>query len=176
MQVKAELAQWLLLRSWDVKDTASKPWPWADTYVAAQLTVESLAIKQLVMADASGEALAFGPGFIRVPTAHANHGLAIAAHRDTHFAFLAKLRANDFIDIKLRSGTRLRYQVRGYNIIDLRQDFVRTPEPDELMLVTCYPFASLQSSTTQRFVVYAQRAYAQGDWSESNESKPDKST
>ena len=50
--LKAELAQWLIERSWQQMlngDTQSRPWPWADTRPVAVLTIPAHGIRQLVL-------------------------------------------------------------------------------------------------------------------------------
>ena len=62
---KAELAQYLMQRSWQqtlAGARAVKPWPWADTWPVARLTAADVDL--FVLAGADGRALAFGPGQI----------------------------------------------------------------------------------------------------------------
>ena len=50
LYVKAGLAQYLLQRAWSrttAGETAAKPWPWADTYPVARLTVPSMRIDSI---------------------------------------------------------------------------------------------------------------------------------
>ena len=63
--LKAELAQALLQRAW--ADTVAgqehvTPWPWADTWPLARLTVPSKDVDLIVLNGAYGRTLALGPG------------------------------------------------------------------------------------------------------------------
>lgn len=65
IQVKAVAAQWLLQQAWaQTLETQqpAKPWPWADTWPVGRLMVPRLGINQIILADTSGQSLAFGPG------------------------------------------------------------------------------------------------------------------
>src|SRR5262249_61701653 len=59
--VKAQVAQILLLRAWDrtrAGTATAKPWPWADTWPVGRLRVPRLGVDEIVLAGASGNALA----------------------------------------------------------------------------------------------------------------------
>jgi sortase A len=91
IHVKAQFAQFLLRKSWErtmAGAKAVKPWPWADTWPVARLEVPRLGVDQLVLADASGEAMAFGPGHLSntaapgapgntMPTGHRGYALSL---------------------------------------------------------------------------------------------------
>jgi len=67
IEAKAWLAQALIGRAW-AKTLAGhrnvKPWPWADTWPVARLSVPALGIERYVLAGTSGAAMAFGPGHV----------------------------------------------------------------------------------------------------------------
>ena len=92
IHAKASLANRLITDTWQTRNSTApqKPWPWADTWAVARLSVPRLNINQFVMQDASGESLAFGPG--ASTEIKANGYNIIAGHRDTHFRHLDKLR------------------------------------------------------------------------------------
>lgn len=152
---KAELAQWLLERSWDevlAGATDARPWPWADTQPVAVLEAPGHGVRQLVLAGESGRNLAFGP------TLHGDYSyrdLVISGHRDTHFAFLSKLRHGDRLSLETPSGLR-EYEVAFTEIVDTdRHALVLEPGVDRLSLVTCYPFDSITPGGPLRYVVTA---------------------
>ena len=152
---KAELAQWLLERSWEaVKAGAvhAPPWPWADTQPIALLEAPDHGERQLVLSGNSGRNLAFGP------TLHgdlSSRDVVISGHRDTHFEFLAELQAGDVIRLETRDGRR-DYEVAWFDIVDTdRQRLVLEPGVDRLSLVTCYPFNTLTPGGPLRYVVTA---------------------
>jgi len=152
---KAELAQWLLERSWKEIQAGAEwapPWPWADTQPAAVLNVPSLGISQLVLEGDSGRNLAFGPAI---------HGdlsirdLVISGHRDTHFTFLRELEPGDIIALETPSDHR-EYVVAFQEVIDTNlHSLVIEPGVDRLSLVTCYPFDALTPGGPLRYVVTA---------------------
>src|SRR5207248_2826247 len=64
---KAGLAQVLLRRAWErtlAGERDVKPWPWADTWPVARLTIPKAGTDSIVLAGASGRTLAFGPGHL----------------------------------------------------------------------------------------------------------------
>lgn len=163
---KAVIAQVLLERAWNRAQAGqdrAKPWPWANIAPLARLSVPRLGIDQIVMRDASGEALAFGPGHVPTTAAPGAPGTSIiAGHRDSHFRFLRRLARDDRIDLETAGGKILAFRVTGTAIVDARH--YRPPgngmEP-ALALVTCWPFDAIQPGGDARYVVYA--ALSSGD-------------
>lgn len=156
---KAGVAQYLLEDAWESgvieNKPAQKPWPWADTWPVAKLTllkaknnsgVLSAEFKKLdsfiVLADASGESLAFGPGLLTRNLMPGEKGNSlIAAHRDTHFSILKKMLVNDKILVELADGSQVSFMIDDIRIIDstLENPLIDIDEY-RLTLVTCYPF------------------------------------
>ena len=164
---KAALAQVLLDRAWAASVAAGtpvRPWPWADTWPVARLRAPRLGAAAVVLAGASGEALAFGPGLVDGSARPGAPGNAvIAGHRDTHFAFLAQLREGDVIAVEDTAGRRSDYAVVGVEVVDSRDAVVsmETTEP-WLTLVACWPFGTVEPGGPLRYVVTA-RKVAPGD-------------
>lgn len=92
IEAKAEIAQVMLARAWTRAidgESASTPWPWADTWPVARLSVPELDRHAIVLAEAGGEAPAFGPSLLAISARPGEPGTSgIAAYRDTHFTFL----------------------------------------------------------------------------------------
>lgn len=156
-QVKAELAQHLMETAWSKAKERSKPWPWADTWPVFKLILPSINASSLVLKDASGESLAFGPGLMtpkQVPGKVGN--TFIAAHRDTHFENVGKLISGDKIVIQLVSGESLSFKIDIIQIVNSKteQANVLTQEK-RITLVTCYPFNATQANTPFRYLVSA---------------------
>ena len=153
---KAELAQWLIERSWQHTlegNTRSRPWPWADTRPVAVLSVPSKGIRQVVLEGNSGRNLAFGP--VLADGTRDSRDRVISGHRDTHFRFLASLKTGDRVLLQTRQLSRW-FEVREMEVIDSRyRELVIEPGTERLSLVTCYPFNSLQVGGTLRYVVTA---------------------
>lgn len=161
---KARVAQVLLDRAFArslAEGHPVRPWPWADTMPVARLTLPRLGASDVVLSGGSGQALAFGPTV--VPNRRAGGGggagagvTIMAAHRDTHFAFLRNARAGDAIDVQAIDGIHRRYRVTGFQVV--RWDGFaapRDPARPLLALVTCYPFGATEHGPL-RFVVWAE--------------------
>jgi len=83
--------------------------------------------------------------------------VAIAAHRDTFFRPLRRIRPNDAILLSTGAGTS-RYRVVSTQVVPPSDVSVLYPTPrDSLTLVTCFPFGYI-GSAPKRFIVRAQRA------------------
>jgi sortase A len=154
--MKAELAQWLIERSWQrilAGDEQARPWPWADTRPLGVLSVPGHDIRQMILEGNSGRNLAFGP--VLVDGTEKGRDLVISGHRDTHFRFLQELQAGDRVQIQLQDNKQL-YEVTQVEIIDSRwNELVIEPGTRRLSLVTCYPFDSLLAGGPLRYVVTA---------------------
>ncbi|WP_455206567.1 class GN sortase [Kaarinaea lacus] len=160
---KAGVAQYLLVRAWEQsKQTRQpvKPWPWADTWPVARLTVPAHKIDLIVLAGDSGRTLAFGPGHHFGTVMPGNIGNSIiSAHRDTHFEFLQYLSAGDEIIVENRQGVTKHFAVNNTHVIDSRDVYIPIDYDNAaLTLVTCFPFNALTAGGTLRFVVVAVEA------------------
>jgi len=156
---KAAVAQLLLERAFDRSLAAHAPvkaWGWADTAPVARISVPRLGRRQIVLGGGSGEAMAFGPTLLPAGAGAGENGTTIiAAHRDTHFAFLGELRVGDAIDVEAVSGKRRRYRVTRMAVV--RWDgfaFQLHPARATLALTSCWPFGA-QARGPLRYVVWA---------------------
>lgn len=161
IHVKAFVAQELIAASWkQVRDggVARRPWPWADMRPVARLTVPAHHVELFVLDDASPRALAFGPAHVSGTASPGSPGnVVMVAHRDTHFAFLRRLRADDEIDVETSRGMA-RYRVREVAIVDKTETRVLdAADAARLTLITCYPFDAVRPGTALRYVVVADR-------------------
>src|SRR5262249_22721404 len=121
IHAKALLAQILLERAFAATLASGrevKPWSWADTWPVARVSIPRLGESAIVLAGASGQALAFGPGHLERTPEPGDPGTAIySAHRDTHFAFLADVEIGDEIRVRRRDGRELRFRVSGTSVV-----------------------------------------------------------
>ncbi len=157
---KALLAQQLLVRAWlesTATGEAEKPWPWADILPVARLRVPGLRIEQIVLAGTNGQALAFGPGMHEAFTGDTGSWTVLAGHRDTHFGFLGSLEPGMLLSLELLDGESRDYRVQTMRVVDSRLEALDPPSVDRphLLLVTCYPFASVATNGPLRYVVTA---------------------
>lgn len=161
---KAWLAQELMQRAW-LRVTAGEdraaPWPWADTWPIARLTVKSRDVDLIVLAGGSGRTLAFGPGHLGASALPGDVGNSvIAGHRDTHFAFLREIETDELIGVESFDGVRHLYKVTGTYIVDSRKGSLQLDTNlSVLTLVTCYPFDALEAGGPLRYVVTARMLY-----------------
>ena len=161
---KAWLAQELMQRAW-LRVTAGEdraaPWPWADTWPVARMTVKSRNVDLIVLAGGSGRTLAFGPGHLAASALPGEVGNSvIAGHRDTHFAFLEDVEPGELIGVETFDGVRHLYKVTGVNIVDSRKgSLVLDTNLSMMTLVTCYPFDALEAGGPLRYVVTARMLY-----------------
>jgi sortase A len=157
--VKAELAQQLLNRAWAAsKDgPGARPWPWADTWPVARLTLPMRDRPLTVLAGASGRNLAFGPALMDGSAMPGTPGVAvIAGHRDTHFRELGELVIGDQFAIELPDGASYTYEVAAIDVVDSNRSMLRLDSQESVvMLVTCYPFESVLAGGSLRYVVMA---------------------
>ena len=161
IQAKAWLAQVLIKQAWARTldgEAQAKPWPWADTWPVARITVPDRGIERFVLAGANGRAIAFGPGHVfGTPLPGEAGNSVIGGHRDTHFAFLRDLRHGEEILVQKSAAGIRRYRVEHSEIVD-KGDTRALAQADDgarLTLITCYPFDALRAGGPLRFVVTA---------------------
>jgi len=160
MDAKAKVAQILISSSWESrsKDSpAAKPWSWADTSVIARMDVPRLKETLYVMANDSGESLAFGPGHMPASAQPSGDGhVVIAGHRDSHFEFLKDIRVGDIIDTENSKANKKQYRVTELEIIDVNEQEIALFDHSLLTLITCYPFEDFIPGGPLRLVVHAE--------------------
>lgn len=157
MTGKALLAQQLIERAWEHDRSKSKPWPWADTYPVAKLSIARVDLEAWVLAGASGHALAFGPGLADGSVQPGQRGVTmIAGHRDTTFRPLQHVRIGDRIRVEDTARDAFTYRVTDVSIADARVDSVAAhSDTATLVLVTCFPFDAWTAGGPLRYVVQA---------------------
>ena len=158
IMAKAELAQALLGRAWArtlIDGGTHKAWPWADAWPVAELEFPSLGESQIVLSNASGEALAFGPGHLPgTPLPDARGTMVIAAHRDTHFSILRELESDDPVILTTSDGFKRKYKITMTKVVDAESSGIDPRSGAGLALVTCYPFDSRERGRL-RYVLFA---------------------
>lgn len=158
--VKAAVAQVLLERAWIAvgpTGIAPPPWPWADTRPIARIRMSGDEHDTIVLSGAHGRSLAFGPGHIDGTSLPGGIGHSVvAAHRDTHFAFLRDVVVGQEIIVERPSGVQRRHVIVDIEIIDVRTETIMiNHDADMLTLVTCYPFEDWNPGGPLRYVVHA---------------------
>jgi sortase A len=155
---KAVLAQHLLERAWQRALSGrprATPWPWADTYPVARLTVGGRSV--LVLADSGGHGLAFGPTHVAGSAPPGRPGITvISAHRDTHFRGLDRVKPGETITLQTLDGRTRRYRTTGARV--LPSPAITLPEGggrSGLALVTCWPLDGLVPGRPERYALFA---------------------
>lgn len=160
---KAALAQRMLAHAWE--RTASpadrvRPWPWAEIWPVARLTVPRIGLDALVVSGAEGASLAFGPGHVDGtgwPWWEEPGNTVVAGHRDTHFRRLGDLRPGDALWLEGPGGERRRFTVAETRIVHETDTDVLLPAAvSELTLLTCYPFDAVVPGGPLRYLVQAE--------------------
>jgi sortase A len=156
---KAQLAQYLISQAWQrtlLRQAPVKPWPWADTWPVARLQWRD-SVDLYVLAGINGASLPFGPGMDDEIAESARHKVVLlAGHRDTHFAFLARVQRGDWLTLTDIHGHQQIFQVTGRRVVDIRRTTLAADaKGTELILVTCYPFDALRAGGPLRLVVTA---------------------
>jgi sortase A len=159
IHAKAVLAQILLERAFaETLATGQpvKPWSWADTWPVARVEIPRLGKSAIVLAGASGQALAFGPGQVERTPAAGEPGTTIySAHRDTHFAFLGEVVKGDEVMVTRRDGARLRFRVTGTSIVRWDASGIDPYSAGRhLVLATCWPLDA-KFAGPLRYLVHA---------------------
>jgi sortase A len=139
-------------RSAEEKETAP-----ARGDLVGRLDIPRLGLSAIVLEGADDETLRLGIGHVpgtALPGPSGN--VALAAHRDTFFHPLRRIRAADEIELTTPRHT-YRYRVDSVRIVGPDDTTVlrRMPRPS-LTLVTCYPFHWV-GNAPKRFVVQAFR-------------------
>jgi sortase A len=157
---KAVVAQVLLERAFAQSLAAGQPvkaWGWADAWPVARLEIARIGAQAIVLKGASGEALAFGPSLLDETAPVGTRGTAvIAAHRDTHFAFLKDVAVGDVVSLTRADGLRFDYRVTGTRMADADASGIDPHASGfHLVLSTCYPFDAVLHGK-QRYIVDAE--------------------
>ncbi len=159
LQLKAALAQHLLDLAWSnsqLEGKPVKPWPWADTWPVARLSIPELDKTLIVLEGTSGEAMAFGPGRLTQSALSVSGVVGIGGHRDTHLAFLEDLPLGSLLELELINGQQAQYIYAHQQILDTRRDSLKFSTTNAgLVLITCYPFSASQTGGPMRYVATA---------------------
>jgi sortase A len=111
----------------------------------------------IVLEEAGGEAMAFGPAHVAASAKPGAVGVSvIGGHRDTHFSFIKHLKVGDEIAIQTVEGKTVRYRMTGSAIVHAGASGIATrAKTARLALVTCYPFDAVEHGPL-RYVVFAE--------------------
>ena len=122
---------------------------------AAKLEIPRLDASLYVVKAKTSRDFRRGPGYIVGSSLPGQSGnTIIAGHRDLHFRVLKDIAVGDVIEIETKQG-RFRYRVSSTQIVGAKdRDALRPSYPQQLTLVTCYPFYYV-GPAPKRFLVKA---------------------
>ena len=110
----------------------------------------------IVLKGGSGQAMAFGPGLLNNTAQPGDSGTSvIAAHRDTHFAFLRDARLGDEIRITRMDGAVVWFRITEMAVVRWDASGIdANASGNWLVLSTCWPFDAVTRGD-MRYVVRA---------------------
>lgn len=122
-----------------------------------RIEITSIGIAAMVMEGTDGKTLSVAVGHVPgTPVPGQQGNIVLAAHRDTFFRGLRKIRKDDEIVMTTLDGS-YHYLVDSTQVVDPDDIKVLAPTPDDfLTLVTCYPFYFV-GPAPKRFIVRARR-------------------
>jgi sortase A len=114
------------------------------------LRLPRLSVDQLVLSGLETPVMAWGPGMAVGEGGHR----VIAAHRDTHFAFLRHVVVGDRLELVDADGRATWWRVERLQVVDARTTALDLHWGQAaLTLVTCFPFDATAAGGPERFVV-----------------------
>lgn len=145
-------------RAGRVKPTAPPRTAPGEGSVLGRLEIPRLGLSVMVVEGVSESSLKVAAGHIPgTPYPHQSGNVGIAAHRDTFFRGLRKIRKDDVISLSTLNG-EFRYAVDFTRIVAPEDVEVLNQPPGRMLtLVTCYPFY-YTGPAPQRFIVRARQA------------------
>jgi len=136
---------------------APRPRQLADNELIGRLEIPRVGVSGIVREGTDASTLERAVGHIAsTPLPWQAGNVAVAAHRDSFFRGLSRIRQNDLITFDTLQG-HFEYQVESTRIVSPKNVSVLAASSDpELTLITCYPFYYV-GSAPERFVVLARR-------------------
>lgn len=130
--------------------------------LVGRLEIPEIGLEVMVLNGVDARTLRRGAGWLPYTARPGSGNAAIAAHRDTHFRPLRRIKEGDIIHLTTLDG-RYKYRVEWTAVVDPGDTAVLGPtEKPTLTLITCYPFY-YEGKAPQRFIVRASRQEMLGD-------------
>jgi sortase A len=163
LPAKALVGQAMMAHAWmraQDGEARAKPWPWADTWPVARLSVPAHDVALTVLRGAQGESLAWGPGHVdgtALPGFAGN--AAVGGHRDTSFRFLKDVSVGERVVVERPDGEKVTYEVTDAAVMNEKDTRALSSSPGRVLtLITCYPFDTPVPGGPLRYVVRAVEA------------------
>ncbi len=124
--------------------------------LVGRLEIPEIGVEVMVLNGADARTLRRGAGWLPYTARPGSGNSVIAAHRDTYFRPLRRIKQGDIIHLTTLDG-RYNFRVEWTAVVDPDDTTVLRPtnEPT-LTLITCYPFY-YAGEAPQRFIVRASR-------------------
>ena len=154
LPAKASLGQMRLENAF--KAGGEQPWPGADLRPIGKLQFPPLDIQKIILSNATGQAMAWGPAILGGTTFPESKGLTIiVGHRDSHMTFLKDLKKGDLLKFRTLNRKQLRFIVNAERVVGktLWLPIVTKKLQPEIILVTCWPIEG-EGLTDKRFSVH----------------------
>ena len=151
---KALLGQMLLENAF--KAGGEQPWPGADLRPIGKLQFPRLGIQKIILNNATGQAMAWGPAILGGTKFPGSKGTTIiVGHRDSHMTFLKDLKKGDLLKFRTLNGKQLRFIVNAKRVVGktLWLPIVTKKLQPEIILVTCWPIEK-EGPTDKRSLVH----------------------
>lgn len=156
VKVDASAYQAIAIRRLELSRPALQPRILAEGDVIGEILVPHLHLKAIVVQGDSSSILRRAVGHLSQTALPGEPGnVALAAHRDTFFRPLHKIRPGDVVTFDV-PGREFRYEVESTRVVSPKEVGVLHPSSTgrELTLITCYPFDYI-GPAPDRFVVRA---------------------
>lgn len=160
VSAQAWVAHRLLHTSW-LRAQASgrkvEPWPWANAWPLARLSVPHLNLEQIILNQAGNygmSAFALGHSKNSVLPGELGNSVLNIHHRETFIGFLKQLKQGDTLVLESLGSGSWHYQVSAIYIVDKTDTYLVAPSLNRrLTLVSCY---SCTTQDSRRYVVVAE--------------------
>jgi sortase A len=139
---------------------ASRPWPWAAGMPVAKIIIPELKQEHIIMNGVSDRILELVPGWHEGTDFPGKPGISlISARRDTHFAFLRKLKEGDSFFLETQEGKRKLYYVSELSVVQDKKIKVQGHDNESILLLsTSYSFQNWHEDEELRLVIIARES------------------
>ncbi len=157
--IRSWISKGLLYTAW-VRTQSSgdqiKPWPWAETWPLARLSIPDMGIEHIIVAHASEKNVAFTLGHLESsvpPGEMGNSGLLV--RREGYYEFLKILKPDDLLVLESLHSGKWHYRVSAiYVVPKTNTQILASSANRRLTLISCYPCTSERKSYF-RYVIVA---------------------
>jgi LPXTG-site transpeptidase (sortase) family protein len=154
-EFEASYFQASLSQAFDERRQTSTKLPLKEGLVG-RLEIPEIGLEVMVLNGADARTLRRGAGWLPYTARPGSGNAVIAAHRDTYFRPLRRIKEGDMIHLTTLDG-RYNFRVEWTAVVDPGDTAILKPTSQPtLTLITCYPFY-YAGEAPQRFIVRARR-------------------